>query len=287
MTPDKFGEKIDEFKPGDTVPTSGIYDVIHDKLDGDDHANPHQVTAIAGMVFPPCRGCNGWVRFRLHQAAEHVETHGLLMEATHTPQTTIKTNTNFLAAAPIGRIADPDPLGLFGFAFATLLANVGALGVYSFNAMWLTTTFFLGGLIQLIAGLADYKRNNIFGATVFSFFGATWLGLGITAWFVYLNVVPKTDPVSQGWFCALFVVFVGAMTGASLKLNKVLTSALLIFLMFELLQAIGSFTGVMLITKAGAVCGIISAVVAIYLATSDLWNRALGKIVLPVGQWKH
>jgi len=68
-------KKIDEFKPGDKVPTSGIYDVIHDKLDGNDHASSHQVTAIAGRIFPPCRACKGWVRFRLHQAAEPVEAH--------------------------------------------------------------------------------------------------------------------------------------------------------------------------------------------------------------------
>ena len=68
-------ENIGQFKPGDKVPTSGIYDVIHDKLDGDHHAHPHQVTAISGKVFPPCRGCTGSVRFRLYQAAEHVEAH--------------------------------------------------------------------------------------------------------------------------------------------------------------------------------------------------------------------
>ena len=66
---------LKEFKPGEKVPASGIYDVVHDKLDGDDHALPHQVTAIAGKVFPPCRGCHEFVRYRLHQAAEHVETH--------------------------------------------------------------------------------------------------------------------------------------------------------------------------------------------------------------------
>lgn len=65
----------DELKPGDKVPTSGIYDVIHDKLDGDDHAQPHQVTVISGTVFPPCRGCKGSVSFRLHQAAERLEAH--------------------------------------------------------------------------------------------------------------------------------------------------------------------------------------------------------------------
>jgi len=62
-----------EYRPGERVMTSGIYDVIHDKIDGDDHAQQHQVTAIAGTIFPRCKGCREWVRFRLCRAAVHVE----------------------------------------------------------------------------------------------------------------------------------------------------------------------------------------------------------------------
>lgn len=65
----------DTFQPGDTVPASGIYDVIHDKLDGQEHTDSHQVIAIGGKVFPPCRGCQTWVRFRLYLAAEPIEAH--------------------------------------------------------------------------------------------------------------------------------------------------------------------------------------------------------------------
>lgn len=62
------------FKPGEEAETSGIYDVLHDSLDGDTHAEHHRVTVIAGTVFPHCRGCREWVRFRLQQAAEHIAT---------------------------------------------------------------------------------------------------------------------------------------------------------------------------------------------------------------------
>jgi hypothetical protein len=65
----------DELKPGDKAPLSGIYDVLHDKLDGDDHALPHQVTAMEGEVFPLCGGCHTGVRFRLYRAAQHLATH--------------------------------------------------------------------------------------------------------------------------------------------------------------------------------------------------------------------
>lgn len=66
--------KGEEFKPGEKVKTSGIYDVLHDKLDGDTHAEHHRVTVIAGSVFPRCKGCREWVRFRLYEAAEHIAT---------------------------------------------------------------------------------------------------------------------------------------------------------------------------------------------------------------------
>ena len=70
-------ESQDTFKPGDKVSASGIYDVIHDRIDGDAHAHPHQVVVAGGRKFPPCRGCGGGVTFRLHQAVEPIEAHHL------------------------------------------------------------------------------------------------------------------------------------------------------------------------------------------------------------------
>jgi len=66
-------EKGDLFTPGDTVPTSGIYEAIHDKLDGDDHSQPHPVITVSGKRFPPCRVCLEQARFRLLQAADFID----------------------------------------------------------------------------------------------------------------------------------------------------------------------------------------------------------------------
>ena len=60
----------DVFKPGDTVPHSGIYRVIHDPA----HTQEHDVTCIFGKRFPPCRGCDH-PRFVLKVAAQHIESH--------------------------------------------------------------------------------------------------------------------------------------------------------------------------------------------------------------------
>jgi hypothetical protein len=58
-----------EFQPGDKAKTSGVYDVFHDKIDGEHHAHQHQVIVMAGTVFPRCKGCRQWVRFRVAQEA--------------------------------------------------------------------------------------------------------------------------------------------------------------------------------------------------------------------------
>ena len=48
------------YKSPDTIPVSGIYRVIHAQ-----HRLPHEVTLIAGQVFPPCAQCHEEVRFEL------------------------------------------------------------------------------------------------------------------------------------------------------------------------------------------------------------------------------
>ena len=68
-----MANKRNEFEPGQKSKASGIYDVLHDKIDGEHHAGQHQVIVIAGTVFPRCKGCHEWVRFRLSQAALSID----------------------------------------------------------------------------------------------------------------------------------------------------------------------------------------------------------------------
>lgn len=51
------------FKPGDLVPTSGIYRVEHDS-----HRLMHEATLLAQSYFPLCRECGTEVRFELIRA---------------------------------------------------------------------------------------------------------------------------------------------------------------------------------------------------------------------------
>ncbi len=56
------------FKPGDAVPESGIYEVIHDA----DHRQAHDAVMIMGNRFPTCETCNERVRFRIVRTAPYI-----------------------------------------------------------------------------------------------------------------------------------------------------------------------------------------------------------------------
>jgi hypothetical protein len=57
-----------EFKPGEKVPSSGVYRVEHKE-----HREEHDATLREGEQFPTCTVCTEEVRFRLVQSAKLID----------------------------------------------------------------------------------------------------------------------------------------------------------------------------------------------------------------------
>ena len=55
-------------RPGDPVPESGIYEVVH----GRDHRQAHEVVMLKDTGFPMCDSCADQVRFRLIRTAPYI-----------------------------------------------------------------------------------------------------------------------------------------------------------------------------------------------------------------------
>src|SRR6476661_7832232 len=75
-------------------------------------------------------------------------------------------------------VADPAPLGLAAFALTTFLLS-GYNATFIPNGIWIGAALFYGGLIQLLAGMWEFRNRNVFGATAFSTYGGFWLALGV------------------------------------------------------------------------------------------------------------
>jgi len=56
------------FRPGDRVPVTGIYTASHNQ-----HRTSHEVFALEGERFPPCRQCGPDASFTLLKAASQVD----------------------------------------------------------------------------------------------------------------------------------------------------------------------------------------------------------------------
>lgn len=65
------------YGPGEKVPKSGIYRVVHDE----NHESPHEVTCVSDEPFPPCRNCGDAARFALVRAAQHITEHEQFKQA--------------------------------------------------------------------------------------------------------------------------------------------------------------------------------------------------------------
>jgi succinate-acetate transporter protein len=74
-------------------------------------------------------------------------------------------------------IANPGPLGLLGFGMTTLLLNLHNGGLIPLSIVIVAMGFALGGAAQIIAGVMEFKNNNLFGATAFTAYGFFWWSL--------------------------------------------------------------------------------------------------------------
>ena len=181
------------------------------------------------------------------------------------------------------KTANPAPLGLMGFGMTTVLLNIHNAGFFPMSAAILAMGVFYGGLIQILAGLLEYRRGNTFAATAFTSYGAFWLTL------VGLILAPKfgwaeaTSAGLMGWYLFLWGFFTLCMFFGTLRGNRALQVVFLSLTVLFFLLAARDWTGSALIGQIAGLEGISCGLSAIYLAMAEVLNEQFGRIVLPIG----
>lgn len=192
-------------------------------------------------------------------------------------------------------IADPAPLGLAGFALTTFLLSAK-------NADWMSHAsglaflgyaFAYGGIVQLLAGMWEFRNRNVFGATAFATYGGFWIGLYFWVQNVGGGLLAKGDIAAfnhdLGWILLAFAVF---NTYMLLMSTQVSLAVFLVFLTLELTEIVGAIanfdagshaapTGAV---KIAGYIGIVTAVCAWYASAAGVANGMGGKLRLPVGK---
>ena len=206
------------------------------------------------------------------------------------------------AAVPASGIADPAPLGLAAFALTTFLLSASNAGWMSHatGAAFLGYAFAYGGLIQLLAGMWEFRNRNVFGATAFSSYGGFWIGLALWVNLVKLPALAAAKPATLaatvaalnhdvGWILLAFFIFNTYMLVMATQLNWAVFGVFLTLGATEIVLAIGQFnagsavlpTGTI---KVGGYIGLVTALVAWYTSMAGVAGGMGGRLRLPVGR---
>ncbi len=179
------------------------------------------------------------------------------------------------------KLANPAPLGLTGFALTTWMLSMVNAGWFAGAAvpLVLASAFAFGGTAQFFAGLMEMARGNTFGFVAFCSYGAFWWTFALFVQFF----APNVPAAFTGWWLVMWGVFTFYMWVGSLPLNRALQSVLLaLWITFFLLGAADLF-GIPPLHVVGGYAGLITAVLAFYLAAAEIINETHGRAVLPIG----
>jgi hypothetical protein len=194
------------------------------------------------------------------------------------PITSIRRGQARSARVLANTTADPAPLGLLGFGMAIVLVNLHNAGFSNLSAFMLAMGIFFGGLLQIVTGITEWRRNNTFGATAFISYGMFWLTL------VALMVMPQVGlgraPSSAAVvaYLSMWGLFTAALFIGSLKLGRTLQIFFGLLTMLFVLLTIAGGTGNDTLRLVAGYQGILTGAMAIY--------AGMAKVVKDVFQGK-
>ncbi|WP_396454191.1 acetate uptake transporter, partial [Actinomadura sp.] len=180
--------------------------------------------------------------------------------------------------------ADPAPLGLAAFALTTFLLSAKNAGWTDGTDAWLGYAFAYGGLVQLLAGMWEFRNRNVFGCTAFSTYGGFWIGLGLYVLLVAGGATPAQEANDLGWILLAFAIFNTYMMLWSTQVNQAVLAVFVTLEATEIILFIGQFSTSENTIKIGGYVGVLTALCAWYASAAGVINGMMGRTFLGVGR---
>ena len=184
-------------------------------------------------------------------------------------------------------LANPGPLGLAGFGFTTVILSLVNAGVLpkAGEGVIIPLAFAYGGLIQILAGLLEFRTGNTFGTTAFLSYGAFWWWFALL---VFLGSNHALDLSNAGSTIAVTLIVWGVFTLymwiATFRLAKALWWVFFTLWVTFFLLGFGDLLGVHALSAAGGWLGLVCGLIALYTSFGLVTNAVFGKLVVPLGE---
>jgi len=184
------------------------------------------------------------------------------------------------------KVANPGPLGLFGFGLTTCLLssiNAGLIPPESIAAV-VPLAFAYGGLAQFVAGIMEFRLGNTFGGVAFTSYSMFWWWFSLLLWTLGAGWLKAPAPQGMATALLLWGVFTFLLWIVTFRLNKILWSVFLLLTITFFLLAAKDFGFGDIYGKLGGYVGLATGIDAVLLAFFELLNAVAGYIVVPLGQ---
>ena len=196
------------------------------------------------------------------------------------------TDSTAAATAPA---ANPAALGLVGFGMTTLLLssiNAGLLPAGG-EGVVIPMALAYGGLIQLIAGLLEFKLGNTFGMTAFLSYGAFWWWFALLVFWGGNKALDLSGADSAiGFTLVLWGLFTLGLWVSTFHLTRLLFCIFLTLWIAFFLLGFGAMLGNPMLHQLGGWVGLLCGAMAMYGSFAIVTNTTVGREVVPVGSRK-
>lgn len=189
-----------------------------------------------------------------------------------------------LASENVRMIADPAPLGLGCFALTTFLLSLFNAGLLpaAGEPIVFGVALAYGGVAQVLAGMWEFRKGNVFGATAFTSYGAFWLSFWAFVTFYSADIPDAAaKEAGVGWYLVAWGLFTVVMWVASLRTTTVLALLFTLLAATFFLLGAGDVTHTEGLTRVGGYLGLVTAAVAWYACLAGVSASTFGRAVLP------
>ncbi|TPG43760.1 transcriptional regulator [Sphingomonas koreensis] len=182
--------------------------------------------------------------------------------------------------------ANPAALGLVAFGLTTVLLSLVNAGLLPAGGepVVIPLALSFGGLMQIVAGICEFRLRNTFGMTAFLSYGAFWWWFALLLLFAGNGVIdisaagPTVGVALLLWGVLTLYLWIGTF-----RLAKILFFVFLTLWVTFLLLGLGAAMAQPGLTHAGGLLGILCGGLAMYGSFAFVTNDTFGRTVIPVG----
>lgn len=195
--------------------------------------------------------------------------------------------------APMVKMGNPSPIGLFAFSLTTFVLSFmnAGIGKVAVPNIVIGLTLFYGGLAQFIAGILELFAGNTFAAQAFISYAAFWLSysaiyvpfFGITAAFEATEAGKATFGTAVGIYLSAWAIYTLIVFLACMRTSIAFVVLIGVLEVTFWLLAAGAFTGHDIYNKVGGYFGLIVGILGWYNAASSIITVESSGWSIPVG----